>query len=44
MNTNTKPNKIVAALRRSRESQKNPPRVETVLDAARRRAQKKDSK
>ena len=43
MNTNTKPNKIVAALRRARESQKNP-RVETVLDAARRRAQKKDQK
>lgn len=43
---NTKPNKIVAALRRSRESQKNPnPRVETVLDAARRAAyQKKDQK
>lgn len=42
---NTKPNKIVAALRRSRESQTNPPRVETVLDAAARRAQlKKDSK
>lgn len=41
---NTKPNKIVAALRRSRESKANPPRVETVLDAARRRAQKKDPK
>lgn len=35
-------NKIVAALRQARESKANP-RVETVLDAAR-RAQKKDSK
>lgn len=41
---NTKPNKIVAAVRRAREAKTNPPRVETVLDAARRRAQKKDSK
>lgn len=41
---NTKPNMIVAAVRRARESQTNPQRVETVLDAAARRAQNQNVK